>query len=154
MTDPRREMLRHLVATIAYRGGIAISNVNESFSEFRAGTSTRSAGEILSHLIDLMEGSLNLCRGDMIFLNSTPKGWKSDSERFFAAIKSLDLYLAGDQEIRCPIEKLLQGPLSDALTHIGQVLMLRRLAGIEVSPQSYYRAEIVAGKIDITNIPS
>ena len=39
-------------------------------------------------------------------------------------------------------EQLLQGPLSDAMTHAGQLAMLRRLAGSPVSPENFVYADI------------
>jgi hypothetical protein len=47
------------------------------------------------------------------------------------------------------MEKLIQGPLADALTHVGQLAMLRGMAGVPVRPESYPRAEIVVGRVGI-----
>jgi hypothetical protein len=146
--DLKRELLRHVVATLAFRGGIAITDAPDRFTEFRAGETTRTAGEILAHIGDLIQGSLYLVKGEFVYLQSSPQLWSEDVERFFTAVKEFDLYLASDAPLEQPIEKLLQGPIADALTHVGQIVMLRRLAGKPIREESYFTVEIVAGGID------
>ena len=146
--DSKREVLRHLVATVAYRGGLAVVDAPESFAEFRAYETTRTPGELLAHIGDLLEGSLHLLKGDMVYLTSTPLPWKEEVTRFFSAVKNLDSYLASEAPLACPVEKLVQGPIGDALTHVGQIVMLRRMSGNPIRPAGYFTAEIVAGEID------
>jgi hypothetical protein len=74
--------------------------------------------------------------------------WDEEVSRFFSATKRLDSYLASDAPLACPVEKLIQGPIGDALTHVGQIVMLRRVAGKPVRVESYFTAEIVAGKVN------
>jgi len=145
--DLKRELLRHLVATLAYRGGIAISDAPKNFAQFRADETTRSAGELLAHIGDLIEGSLYLMKGEFVYLQSPHQSWAEDVKRFFAAIKKFDLYLASDAPLAQPIEKILQAPIADALTHVGQIIMLRRLAGNPIQSEGYFDAEIVAGEV-------
>ena len=146
--DLKREVLRHLVATVAYRGGVAVVDAPESFAEFRAYETTRTPGELLAHIGDLLEGSLHLLKGDMVYLTSTPLPWKDEVTRFFSAVKNLDSYLASEAPLACPVEKLVQGPIGDALTHVGQIVMLRRMSGNPIRPAAYFTAEIVAGEIN------
>ena len=146
--DLKRELLRHLVAALAFRGGIAITDAPERFTEFRVGETTRTAGEILAHMGDLIQGSLYMVKGEFVYLQSSPQLWSEDVERFFTAVKEFDLYLASNAALEQPIEKLLQGPIADALTHVGQIVMLRRLAGKPIREESYFTVEIVAGEID------
>ena len=145
--EVKREVLRHMVATVAYRGGLAVADAPESFAAFRAHQSTRTAGEILAHIGDLLQGSLLLVKGEMVYLTSTPLPWTEEITRFFSAVKEFDSYLASDAPLGCAVEKLVQGPIGDALTHVGQIVMLRRMAGIPVRAASYFTAEIVAGEI-------
>jgi hypothetical protein len=144
----KREALRHMIATVAYRGGLAVSDAPESFAIFRAHETTRTPGEILAHIGDLLEGSLYLVKGELMYLTSAPLPWKAEIARFFSAVKELDLYLASQAPLACPIEKLIQGPIADALTHVGQIVMLRRIAGKPVCAESYFTAEIVAGNVN------
>ena len=141
-------MLRHLVATVAYRGGLAVVDAPESFASFRAHETTRTPGELLAHIGDLLEGSLYLLKGEMVYLTSTPLPWKDEVTRFFSAIKNLDLYLASDAPLACPVEKLVHGPIGDALTHVGQIVMLRRMSGNPIRSAAYFTAEIVPGQIN------
>ena len=146
--DLKREVLRHMVATVAYRGGVAIVDAPESFARFRAHETTRTPGEILAHIGDLLEGSLHLVKGEMVYLTSTPLPWNEEVARFFSAVKALDSYLATEAPLACPVEKLVQGPVGDALTHVGQLVMLRRMAGKPIRPTAYFTAELVAGEVD------
>jgi len=145
--DVKRELFRHVVATVAYRGGLAVSDAPESFAEFRIDETARTAGEILAHIGDLLEGSLYLLKGELVYLASPPLRWEDEVTRFFSAIRGLDSYLASDAPLACPLEKLVQGPVGDALTHVGQIVMLRRAAGKPVRVESYFTAEIVAGQV-------
>jgi hypothetical protein len=145
--DVKREVLRHLVATVAYRGGIAISGAPENFAVFRVAEKTRTPGELLAHIGDLLEGSLYLLKGELIYLMSPPSPWGEEVSRFFSAANGLDSYLASDSPLACSVEKLIQGPVGDALTHVGQIVMLRRVAGKPVRVESYFTAEIVAGGV-------
>ena len=145
--DVKREVLRHVVATVAYRGGIAVSDAPESFAAFRANEGTRSPGEILAHIGDLLEGSLYLVKGELVYLTSSPLPWDEEVSRFFSAAKRLDSYLASNAPLACPVEKLIQGPIGDALTHVGQIVMLRRMAGRPLRAESYFTAEIVPGML-------
>ena len=147
-SDLKREVLRHLVATVAYRGGLAVTDAPNGFAGFRAHETTRTAGEILAHIGDLLEGSLYLVKGEMVHLVSEPRPWKEGIRRFFSAAKALDSYLASAAPLACPVERLVQGPVGDALTHVGQIVMLRRMAGKPIRPEPYFTAEIVAGEID------
>ena len=145
--NSKREVLRHLVATVAYRGGLAVTDAPEGFARFHAHETTRTPGEILAHIGDLLEGSLHLVKGNMVHLASEPLPWREEVTRFFSAVKELDSYLASDVPLACPVEKLVQGPIGDALTHVGQIVMLRRMAGSPIRSPGYFSAEIVAGEI-------
>ena len=137
-----------MVATVAYRGGLGCVDASESFASFRATSTTRTPGEILAHIGDLLEGSLHVVKGEMVYLTSTPLPWKEEVTRFFAAVKAFDVYLASDAPLACPVEKLVQGPIGDALTHVGQIVMLRRMSGNPIRSVAYFTAEIVAGEVN------
>src|SRR5688572_19615859 len=143
--DPKREVLRHMVATVAYRGGVSVSGAPDGFGVFRLNEEVRTPGEILAHIGDLLEGSIHLLEGELVHLTSTPLQWDQEVSRFFSAARRLDSFLASDAPMAHPVEKLVQGPVGDALTHVGQLVMLRRLAGSPVSAESYFTAEIIPG---------
>ena len=151
MTDEKREVLRHVVATVAYRGGVAVSDAPQGFDAFRINEGTRAPGEILAHIGDLLEGSVYLVKGEMVYLNSSPLSWGEEVSRFFSAVQRLDSYLASDAPLACPVEKLIQGPVGDALTHVGQLVLLRRVAGSPVRVESYFTAEIVPGAVGVAS---
>ncbi len=145
-SDPKREVLRHLLATVVFRGRIAIAEAPSDFADFRASDSSRSSVEILAHLGDLLQGSYYLLRGEYVELVSAPRTWDQEIERFFAAAKELDEFIATDLPLAYAVEKFVQGPIGDALTHVGQIVLLRRMAGAPISPVPYFEAEIVPGE--------
>jgi hypothetical protein len=145
--DVKRDLLRHVVATVAYRGGIAVSDSPEDFAAFRVDATARTPGEILAHMGDLLEGSLYLVKGEFVYVTSTPLPWGEEVSRFFSAVNALDSYLASDAPMACPVEKLIQGPIGDALTHVGQIVLLRRVAGKPVRVESYFTVEIIVGDV-------
>jgi hypothetical protein len=147
--DLKRELLRHLVASLAFRAKVALADAPSNFADFKINETIRTPGEILAHLGDLLEGSLYLMKGEFIYLNSTPLAWEDEVKRFFSAVNEFDAYLASDGPLNQPIEKITQGPISDALTHVGQIVMMRRAAGIPIKSEGYFAAEIVPGKIFI-----
>lgn len=147
--DLKRELLRHLVATLAFRTRIAISDAPDNFAAFRIEETIRTPGEILAHIGDLLEGSLYLMKGELVYLNSAPLSWEQEIMRFISAAKEFDFYLASGAPLAQPVEKIAQGPIADALTHVGQIVMLRRVAKAPVRVEVYFTAEIVAGEIDV-----
>jgi len=147
VVDNKKEMLRHTVATLAYRGGKAVSNAPKDFATFRVNETTRTPGEILAHIGDLLDWALCVAKGEYVYKESPPLPWEEGVARFFAALKELDSYLASAAPLGYPAEKIFQGPIADALTHVGQISMLRRMAGAPVRGESYFKAEIVIGRV-------
>ena len=145
--DPKRELLRHTVATLAYRGGKAVRNAPSGFAEFRGCPSGRTAGQILAHLGDLLNWGLSIAQGKQSWKNSELLPWEKETDRFFAALQSFDDYLASPEPLQVSAEKLFQGPVADALTHVGQIAMLRRMAGGPVKGENYFVAEVVSGSV-------
>ncbi len=146
-SDPKRELLRHTVATLAYRGAKAVRNAPDGFAEFRPCPSGRTAGRILAHVGDLLDWGLSIAQGAPRWSDSRPLRWDKETERFFAALKRFDDYLASPEPLRETPEKLVQAPLADALTHIGQIALMRRMAGSPIKGEGYITAEIVAGRV-------
>ena len=138
-------MLRHTVATLAYRGAKSLRGAPPEFANFRAAEGTRTPGEILAHIGDLLDWALSLADGAEKWRNSPEVSWEEGSARFFAALEAFDRRLAADTSLGCSAEKLFQGPVADALTHVGQIAMLRRMAGTPVKGENYFRAAIAAG---------
>lgn len=138
--------LRHAVATLAYRAAKVLRRAPADFSDFRAGEGSRAAGEILAHMCDLLDWALSQARGKQRWRNSKPKSWSQDTDRFFEALAAFDDYLASGAQVHASPEKIFQGAVADALTHTGQIAMLRRLAGARVRGENYYLANIAIGR--------
>jgi hypothetical protein len=148
-SDPARQLLRHTVATVAYRGGKALRGSPQSFAAFTLGDSPRTPANILAHMGDLFDWALSMARGDAIWRDSQPLSWDTEVSRFFSALKKFDDYLSSPEPLHTPAEGLFQGPIADALTHIGQIAMLRRLAACPIKGENYFKAEILAGRVGV-----
>jgi hypothetical protein len=142
-----RSMLRHALATLAYRAAKAVRGAPTDFAAFRTGETTRTPAEILAHMGDLMEWALTMAQDRTKWRDRPVQGWSDDVERLFTGISALDGYLASDAAIAHPVLlQLFQGPVADALTHTGQLTMLRRLANAPIRGESYQRALIAVGQ--------
>jgi hypothetical protein len=153
MSDSRT-LLRHTVATVAYRGAKALRNAGPAFAEYGLPETSRTPAKILAHMGDLMDWALAIAEGRRDWHDSTPLAWEKECERFFAAVKKFDDYLASGKPLAVPAEKLFQGPVADALTHVGQMAMLRRMAGVPVKGENYFVAEINAGRVGADQAPA
>jgi len=144
--DPVREFLRHTVATLAYRAGKTLRGAPRSFANFHSGEVSRTPLKILAHMGDLFDWALSMARGQTEWRDSEALAWPSEVDRLFAAVKKFDDYLASGEPLHAPAERLFQGAIADALTHVGQLAFLRRLAGAPIRGENYSAAEIVAGR--------
>jgi hypothetical protein len=153
MAEGQRQLLRHAVATLAYRGAKALRGAPDGFGGFRVGGVTRTPGQILAHVGDLLDWALALAKGDHTWQDSEPQLWEQDVARLFEALHRLDDYLASSEPMGEPESKLFQGPIADALTHVGQISMVRRLAGAPVKGENYLKADIVAGRVGPDQTP-
>lgn len=151
--DPARALLRHLMATLAYRASKAMRDAPPDFGEFAAAPSARHPAQIVAHMGDLMDWALHLARGEWTWHAAGSGGWEANVQRFFRGLEALDAYVASGASLGLPAEVIIQGPLADALTHVGQLAMLRGLAGAPIRPESYGRAVIVAGRVGIEQAP-
>jgi hypothetical protein len=145
--DDARTFLRHAVATLAYRCGKAVRGAPASFAEFKAGPTTRTPIEILAHICDLLDWVLSQAEGKERWRDATPLPWDQEVNRFHAALQAFDDYLASSQPLHKPAERMFQGAIADALTHTGQITMLRRLSGSHVRGENYSRADIAIGRV-------
>ncbi|MGD8321240.1 MAG: hypothetical protein PVJ02_12310 [Gemmatimonadota bacterium] len=146
MSD-ERTLLRHTVATLAYRGGKAVRGAPEDFGHFRVGPTTRTPVQILAHVGDLLDWALSQARGDERWHDATPASWDAEVERFFRGLAALDGHLASDAPLELSAARIFQGAIADALTHVGQINLLRRLAGAPVRGENYRKAEIETGRV-------
>jgi len=142
-----REMLRHALATLAYRGGKAVRGAPDRFGDFKTEAAIRTPGQVLAHVGDLLDWSIELADGRHVWHDSPPQSWPEELARFFQALARLDARLASDAPLGFTERQLLQGPIADALTHVGQITMLRRMFGSPVRGENYLKADIVAGRV-------
>ena len=151
--DEKRALLRHTVATVAYRGSKAVRDAPASFAGFSGDGSARTAEKIVAHIADLYDWALTQATGAEKWHNSVPAGWDAEVARFFASLQRFDEYLASNAPLAVSTEKLFQGAIADSLTHIGQLAILRRLAGARMKSENYARADIQAGRVGAEQRP-
>jgi hypothetical protein len=149
MENEALPLLRHTVATLAYRGGKSLRGAPPEFAEFRAAAQSRTPGEILAHIGDLLGWAVALADGKPEWHNSPALPLEEGAARFHAGLEAFDRRLASGQPLGCPAEKLFQGPIADALTHVGQIAMLRNLAGCKMKGENYFKAEITSGRVGV-----
>jgi hypothetical protein len=143
----KRRFLRHTLATLAYRAEKPLRDAPNGFAQNRAGLGSRTAGEILAHMSDLLDWALWIARGENRWETTPPTTWDNDCDRFFASLAALDAFLASDAALVANAEQIFQAPIADALTHTGQLNLLRRLADAPVRGENYARAHIEAGRV-------
>jgi hypothetical protein len=146
-------VVRHLAATLAYRAAKVLRDVPPGFGAEQFGSATRRPVQIVAHMADLMAWAVSLTRGEYVWKAGGGEDWDVEVARFFDGLAITDRALAAEGPFPGSIEKLIQGPLTDALTHVGQLSMLRGMAGAPVRPESYARAEIVAGRVGPQQAP-
>jgi hypothetical protein len=145
--ESAKELFRHTLATVAYRGGKALRGAPVGFTDFRIGSGGRTAGEILAHVCDVLDWGLTLAKEKHVWKESAPQSWEQDTERFFAALRVFDEFILSDAPLQATLDRLFQGPVADSLTHIGQLAMMRRLAEAPLKGENFFKAEIAAGRI-------
>jgi hypothetical protein len=137
-----RHMLRHFLAALAYRTQKALRGAPPSFADFAAGHDVRTPHELVLH----MDSVLGYARTFFVGGSYRPtrvEDFGEQVERFHAVVEQLADHLeAGDALHGVTEEQLLQGPFADAMTHAGQLAMLRRLAGVPVAPENFLVAAV------------
>jgi hypothetical protein len=146
-TKPHRGMIRHAVATVVYRGAKTLRDVPADFGVFRVKPESRTPVEIVAHMGDLFDWALSMAKGEEMWHDSLPQPWGQQVARFYASAQAFDSYLAGPSPVACPLEKLFQGPIADAISHVGQLAMLRHLFGAPIRGENYFRADISIGQV-------
>ena len=151
--DFDRYSLRHAVATLAYRAAKTMRGAPDSFANFKPGPTSNTPLDLVAHMGDLFDWALRMVRGEARWTTATPQPWPAECARFFAALKAFDDYLASDVAIQAELTRVFQGPVADALTHTGQLALLRRLHGAPMKGESYNRADIVVGRVGPDQTP-
>jgi hypothetical protein len=141
-------MLRHTLATLAYRAGKVLRDAPAEFQAFRPSEGGRSAGQILAHMCDLMDWAASIAEGNEAWTDSQPQAWDADVQRFFDGLARFDGCLAGPLG-EAPVERLFQGPVADAVSHVGQLAMMRRMAGAPIRGENYFKADIAQGRVGL-----
>lgn len=142
-------LLRHTLATLAYRGGKAMRGAPAEFATYQPPAGGRTPAAIVAHMADLFDWALALADGKHFWRDSPPLEWDEGVKRFFAALEAFDRRLASDEPLAVSAEKLFQGPIADALTHVGQIAMLRRMAGCPARSENYFVASVQAGRVGL-----
>jgi hypothetical protein len=152
MTDV--EYLRHTLATLAYRAAKAMRGAPESFASFKPGLAMNTPVQIVAHMGDLFDWALTLIRGNGQWKAATPQSWPEECARFFAVLERFDKALVSGEPMQYELTRIFQGPVADALTHTGQLALLRRMHGAPMKGESYTRADIQIGRVGFEQTPA
>ena len=142
-----RLFLRHLLATIAYRGAKAVRGAPASFAAFKASPKSRTPHEILAHIGDLMAWGRGMVSGEPKWSDGALGTWDEQCARFHRELAAFDAALQGEAPLAKEWKRIAQGPLADALQHVGQITMLRRVAGAPILGENYFLANIETGRV-------
>jgi len=142
-----RETMRRMLATLAFRTRHAFNDAPQGYEDFEAGMGVRTPHQILHHINDCISMT-----NDMLNRQKPARqealSFMESLEMFHMKMSQLDKTL---QEVKLPEDekclRLLQGPVCDAMTHVGQLMMLRRLVGSSIPGATYYRCDIVNGQV-------
>ena len=140
-------LLRHTVATLAYRAEKVLKDAPDAFINHRLATGSRTPLEIVAHMGDLVEWAERMARGEYRWAPQPVAGWTDGCDRFFKGLLALDAAIGESSLTEFSAEMIFQGPIADALTHVGQLAMIRGAVGVPVKPESYARAEIQVGRV-------
>jgi hypothetical protein len=147
--DEKRAMLRHFLAALAYRTQKALRDAPEGFGEFRVGLMVRTPHELVRH----MDSVLGYARTYFVGGSYQPREhaeFRAAIEDFHRVVEDLARHLEAGTEFKgITPEVMLQGPFADAMTHAGQLAMLRRLAGDPVAPENFIFAKISAENLGV-----
>jgi hypothetical protein len=149
-----RASLRHCVATLAYRAAKTMRGAPPGFADYRPAPGANSPVQIVAHMGDLFDWALRMVLGELRWTTATPQPWDDECARFFAALRAFDDHLASDAPLAYDAARVFQGPVADALTHTGQLAMLRRLSGAPMKGESYNRADIAPGRVGPEQVPA
>ena len=139
----KNEILRHSIATIVYRFDKVINNQEDSFGAFSLGSGSRTANEIINHMFEVLHATRVFIEEER-FIKESPKAlnFSEEASRFMAECELIDRSLS-QEELPIPyVKRLIQGPVSDIFTHIGQLSMMSRLNGNPIIGEDFSSAEI------------
>jgi len=148
-TEGARHLLRHTVATLAYRAQKALTEAPASFVTERLSAASRTPLEIVAHMGDLVEWAERMAKGEYRWAPEPVADWNAARDRFFTGLAALDAAIAESKLTAYSADVIFQGPIADALTHVGQLAMMRGIAGAPMRPESYARAEIQVGRVGV-----
>jgi hypothetical protein len=141
------------VATLAYRAAKALRGAPVDFAGYRVSPTSRSPAEILAHMGDLFDWALSMAKGAPAWADSTPLAWEAEVGRFHATLQAFDAYLSSHEPLGKPAEMLFRGPVADALTHTGQLTLLRRTFGAPILGENYAKAHVETGRVGPDQAP-
>ncbi|HEY7194854.1 MAG TPA: hypothetical protein VH439_14025 [Gemmatimonadales bacterium] len=150
--DRDRQLLRHVLAAIAYRTQKALRGAPEHYANFSAGNRVRTPTQLVRHMAGLMGYVRTFFEGGTYGPEPLPT-FREEVERFHALLHAVGSLLDSGATCSLSTEQLLQGPFADTLTHVGQLAMLRRLADSPVPPENFIYADIRADRLDADQPP-
>lgn len=139
------ETLRCYLAGLVFRFEHVTAGTGEEFAKFEAGHGVRTPQQIVRH----MTGLVLLARDqfeEVAGRRPEPLPWPEEKSRFVATVWDFDTLVSKGSGLRedrsiPSMAHVWNGPLSDLMTHVGQLATLRRLAGDPVPAVRYSQVD-------------
>jgi hypothetical protein len=146
-----RALITHFLAAIAYRTQKALRDAPAEYPDFAIGAEARTPVEILRHMTSVLGYARTFKLGGSYPIKPDAlASFREEQERFHAMLESLGEHLDSSGRLgSLSAEQLLQGPLADVMTHVGQLAMLRRLQGAAVAPENFIFADVDAARLGV-----
>ncbi len=145
MNDTERQLLKHLLAALVYRFTKSIKDVENEFWNFKVKDGVRTPHQLVVHIINVLGYVKTFFIGGKF--RAKMQDVENDVNRFYEIIQELDKLISKDELREIHPKKLLQGPLSDSMTHIGQIAMIRRIFGSPIAPENFVFADIESNNL-------
>lgn len=146
--DDKRKLLKHFLAALAYRTQKALRGASPEFGAFKAAEGVRTPAELVRHMTSVLGYARTYFIGGRYWPEPLPS-LDAEVVRFHEMVRDIAGYVENDASLGKDIsaERLLQGPFADAMTHAGQLALLRRLAGNPVAPENFIVADVQADRL-------
>ena len=139
------DLLRHSLSTIRYRADVSLQDAPEGFGEFELGSGTRTPVEIIAHICQVLTFTIKALDPETTLVpSSKSKTLDARIRQLNRCLHDADILFRDITDMKADTAKrLLQGPIADALTHVGQRAMLRRCAGAPIEGENLFEAEML-----------
>ncbi len=141
LMNQNSHFIQHFLKVLSYRFEKAIHNAAESYPKHASGHGIRTPLELLGHMNGVLEFAISSLKNQPR-RNIPEQSWQEQITLYYEKLKELNQLMQENSFDTDTLERILQGPLADAMTHIGQLAMMRRLANSAIAGENYFAADM------------